>query len=50
VLAEVGQLLSSALEPVADLHGSPEYKLHLTRVLIRRAIERATADGAREVS
>lgn len=33
---------SDGLETLGDLHGSPEYRAHLARVLTRRALEKAT--------
>jgi carbon-monoxide dehydrogenase medium subunit len=46
VLAEARHFFRSALEPADDLHGSADYKLHMTRILLGRAIERAATDGA----
>ena len=40
---EAAQHASDGLSPSADLRASPEYKLHLPRVLTRRAIEQASA-------
>jgi carbon-monoxide dehydrogenase medium subunit len=40
---EAAQHASDGLSPSGDLRASPEYKLHLARVLTRRAIEQATA-------
>jgi aerobic carbon-monoxide dehydrogenase medium subunit len=40
---EAAQHASDGLEPSGDLRASPEYKLHLARVLTRRAIEQASA-------
>ncbi len=40
---EAAQHASDGLSPSADLRASPEYKLHLARVLTRRAIEQASA-------
>jgi carbon-monoxide dehydrogenase medium subunit len=41
--SEASQHASDGLNPSADLRASTEYKLHLARVLSRRAIEQATA-------
>ena len=40
---EAAEHASDGLEPSGDLRASPEYKLHLTRVLTRRALEQASA-------
>ncbi|HEY4026129.1 MAG TPA: xanthine dehydrogenase family protein subunit M [Candidatus Dormibacteraeota bacterium] len=40
---EAAQHASDGLSPSGDLRASPEYKLHLARVLTRRAIEQASA-------
>ena len=40
---EVGALAAHAIDPVSDLHGSAEYKRHLTRVFTRRALDVAIA-------
>lgn len=40
---EAAQKASDGLSPSGDLRASPEYKLHLARVLTRRAIEQAGA-------
>jgi carbon-monoxide dehydrogenase medium subunit len=45
ILAEHRSQLKSVLEPISDLHGSADYKLHMTRVFIGRAIQRAAAGG-----
>ncbi|MHB1929409.1 MAG: xanthine dehydrogenase family protein subunit M, partial [Acidimicrobiales bacterium] len=34
---------ADGLEPPADLNASPEYRAHLARVLVRRALEEAGA-------
>jgi carbon-monoxide dehydrogenase medium subunit len=39
------EYLTELLEPVEDLLGSVEYKLHVARVYLRRALEQAAADG-----
>jgi carbon-monoxide dehydrogenase medium subunit len=43
VIGESASYLEERLEPVGDLLGSAEYKVHLTKVLIGRALERAAA-------
>jgi carbon-monoxide dehydrogenase medium subunit len=40
---EAAKHASDGLSPSGDLRASPEYKLHLARVLTRRAIEQASA-------
>jgi carbon-monoxide dehydrogenase medium subunit len=40
---EAAQHASDGLSPSGDLRASPEYKLHLARVLARRAVEQASA-------
>lgn len=40
---EAAQHASDGLSPSGDLRASPEYKLHLARVLTRRAVEQASA-------
>ncbi len=40
---DAAQHASDGLSPSSDLRASPEYKLHLARVLTRRAIEQASA-------
>jgi carbon-monoxide dehydrogenase medium subunit len=42
--AEAAQHASDGLEPSGDLRASSDYKLHLTRVLTRRALEQASAN------
>ena len=41
VIAEAGPYLSELLEPVSDLLGAADYKIHVTRVLLARALEHA---------
>jgi carbon-monoxide dehydrogenase medium subunit len=43
LLAEVAALVARNVEPPYDLHGSSEYRRHLTSVLARRALETAAA-------
>ena len=40
-LADVAALAACDLDPLADIHASAEFRVHLTRVLTRRALERA---------
>ncbi|MCY4622513.1 MAG: xanthine dehydrogenase family protein subunit M [bacterium] len=40
-LEEAGEAAAAEADPVADLHGSEDYKRHLARVLTRRAVARA---------
>ena len=40
-LEAAGEAAASHTDPVADLHGSEDYKRHLSRVLTRRAVARA---------
>ncbi len=50
-MGEAARLAADAAEPMADHRGSVEYKRDMVRVLtgraLRRAVARATADGAR---
>jgi carbon-monoxide dehydrogenase medium subunit len=41
--ADAAELAGEGLEPPADLQASAEYRSHLARVLVRRALEEATA-------
>ena len=47
LLAEAGEVASAEVSPVADVHGSAEYKREMTKVFVRRvaakALERAKA-------
>ena len=38
-VADAAQLAASEAEPQADLNASPEYRVHLAKVLVRRALE-----------
>jgi carbon-monoxide dehydrogenase medium subunit len=40
---DAAQLAAEGTEAPADLNGSPEYREHLARVLVRRALEAAGA-------
>lgn len=46
---EAARAIDGEIEPVSDLHGSSEYRRHIARVLVRRALARAL-DRAREGS
>ena len=39
--AEAAQLAAEGTEPPSDIHGSAEYRRHLARVLVRRALDQA---------
>lgn len=41
--AEAAARAAEGVEPLGDLHASAEYRAHLARVLVRRALERALA-------
>jgi carbon-monoxide dehydrogenase medium subunit len=45
-IEEAAQIASREVEPATDVHGSAEYRKHLTAVLVRRALRRAVAHGA----
>ena len=42
-VAEAAQLAAEGTEAPSDLNASPEYRQHLARVLVRRALESAGA-------
>ena len=48
LLAEAGEVASAEVSPVADVHGSAEYKREMAKVFVRRvaakALERAKGD------
>ena len=48
-IADAGAYLAERLEPVSDLLGGADYKIHVTKVLLARAVEQAltrtTGDG-----
>ena len=48
-LAEIAELAAEGLDPLADYHASGEFRVHLTKVLARRALaaayERASGGG-----
>jgi carbon-monoxide dehydrogenase medium subunit len=39
--AEAAELAAEGLEPPGDLNASPEYRIHLAKVLVRRALQQA---------
>ena len=41
LVAEAGQLAANAAEPVDDMHGSAEYKEHLVKLFLARAVAEA---------
>jgi len=49
-LAEVVQAVLSTIEPSSDLHGSAEYRSHLTEVLVRRALQTAWSRATGEIN
>ena len=42
-LVEAAQLAAEEAEPQSDLNATPEYRIHLAKVLVRRALEQASA-------
>ena len=42
-IAEAAELAAAEAEPQSDLNASPEYRIHLAKVLVRRALEAASA-------
>ena len=42
-IAEASELAAAEAEPQSDLNASAEYRVHLAKVLVRRALESATA-------
>jgi carbon-monoxide dehydrogenase medium subunit len=42
-VADAAQLAAEEAEPQADLNASPEFRVHLAKVLVRRALEAASA-------
>jgi carbon-monoxide dehydrogenase medium subunit len=38
-IADAAQLAAEEAEPQSDLNASPEYRVHLAKVLVRRALE-----------
>jgi carbon-monoxide dehydrogenase medium subunit len=45
LIGEVAQAYSDAIDPLEDLRGSKWYRKQMIRVFVRRAIEKALADG-----
>jgi CO/xanthine dehydrogenase FAD-binding subunit len=46
-IAESGALLRDRLAPVSDIHGSEEYKIYMTKILLQKAV-RESAGGQHE--
>jgi aerobic carbon-monoxide dehydrogenase medium subunit len=42
-IADAAQAAAAEAEPQSDLNASPEYRVHLAKVLVRRALEQASA-------
>ena len=42
-ISDAAQLAAEEAEPQSDLNASPEYRVHLAKVLVRRALEQASA-------
>lgn len=42
-IADAAELAAAEAEPQGDLNASPEYRVHLAKVLVRRALEAASA-------
>jgi len=42
-IEEAAQAAAAEAEPQSDLNASPEYRVHLAKVLVRRALEQASA-------
>jgi carbon-monoxide dehydrogenase medium subunit len=40
---QAGELAAEGTEPPGDINATPEYREHLARVLVRRALEAASA-------
>ena len=47
-LQEAGRLASEDAEAVTDMHGAADYKEHLVRVFLQRAIRQALAQNGSE--
>jgi carbon-monoxide dehydrogenase medium subunit len=45
-IVDAAALADEGSEPPSDLNASPDYRRHLARVLVRRALERVGAGGA----
>ncbi|MEY4339245.1 MAG: hypothetical protein RLZ14_1095, partial [Actinomycetota bacterium] len=41
-VSDAAQLAAEEAEPQNDLNASPEYRVHLAKVLVRRALEEAS--------
>ena len=44
-IAAAGQTAGRAAEAISDLHGAQDYKEHIVGVLLKRAFQRAVAQG-----
>ena len=44
-IEEAAQVAAREVEPASDIHGSAEYRKRLTAVLLRRALQKALANG-----
>jgi carbon-monoxide dehydrogenase medium subunit len=42
-IADAAEQAAAEAEPQSDLNASPEYRVHLAKVLVRRALEAASA-------
>jgi CO/xanthine dehydrogenase FAD-binding subunit len=45
-LTEAAEIVGQSIDPAGDVHGSSEFRKHVTKVLTRRALE-AAAERAR---
>ena len=46
LIRAAAEAVTAELDPSADIHASVKYRLHLARVLARRALEKAFARAA----
>jgi carbon-monoxide dehydrogenase medium subunit len=42
-VADAAELAAAESDPQSDLNATPEYRVHLAKVLVRRALETASA-------